>query len=252
MLNQQLIERYCLLIISLEIISIGIVFTTHANLGIYPFFAFSEISSFYFKSSTLLYDFLLQIIFIIIQIIILRIQFKIFQLFQITIWFLLNIFMELNNIIFLGNFYPKHYLIKILFLLIGSFMIGLGINIQFFIKALYTPGEGLLITIYNKLKYSIYYTKIIFDFILILLSTTYSYLMLGDIFGIKEGTIISGIFVGYFLGLTNKRVGTIIIDFLYRNFPEKKGEEQFNDDLFLNDDLYNKKEDFVNNLAMWE
>ena len=76
--------------------------------------------------------------------------------------------------------------------------------------------------------------------------------MLGDVFGIKEGTIISGIFVGYFLGLTNKRVGTIIIDFLYRNFPEKKGEEQFNDDLFLNDDLYNKKEDFVNNLAMWE
>ena len=100
-------------------------------------------------------------------------------------------------------------------------MIGLGINIQFFIKALYTPGEGLLITIYNKLKYSICYTKIIFDFILILLSTIYSYLMLGDVFVIKEGTIISGIFVGYFLGLTNKRVGKIIIDF-YIGISQKK------------------------------
>ena len=131
-------------------------------------------------------------------------------------------------------------------------MIGLGISIQLLIKTLYTPVEGLLIVLYNIYNYNICYIKIFIDFILILLTSIISFLLLGHIFGIKEGTMISAIFVGYFLGITNKKIGNIIIDFLYRDYPEKKGEEQFNDELFVNDELYNKKEDFVNNLTMWE
>ena len=252
MLNYQLIERYCFLLLSLEIISIGIVFTNHANLGYSPFLLLPYLLSNYFKSSIFLYNLFQQILFIIAQIIILRNNFKKFQLFQIIIWIILNLFLGINNIIFLGNFYPNHYLIKILFLLIGSFMIGFGINIQFFIKIIYTPGEGLLISIYNKFNLKLFYIKIIFDFILILFSLILSYILFGIINGIKEGSIILGIFVGYFLGLTNKKTGDIIIDFLYRNCPEKKGEKEFNDDLFIDDNLYNKKEDFINNLTMWE
>ena len=252
MLNQQLIERYCLLIVSIEIMSIGMIFTAHADLGLSPNFIFAHLCSAYFKSSELLNNILFQLLLLFIQIIILKGKFKKFQLFQIIIWALLSIFIEINNIIFLNNFYPKHYLIKIIFILIGSFMIGLGISIQILIKTLYTPVEGLLIVLYNIYNYNICYIKIFIDFILILLTSIISYLLLGNIFGIKEGTIISAIFVGYFLGITSRKIGNIIIDFLYRNYPEKKGEEQFNDELFVNDELYNKKEDFVNNLTMWE
>ena len=252
MINYQLIERYCFLILSLGIISIGIIFTLHADLGYTPILLFPYLISNYFKSSIIQYNLLQQILFIIVQIIILRNNFKKIQLFQIIIWVLLNLFLGINNIIFLGNFYPKHYLIKILFLLIGSFIIAFGINIQFFIKTIYTPGEGLLFSIYNKLNLKLYYNKIIFDFILIILSSIFSYLLYGTIIGIKEGTIISGIFVGYFLGIINKKTGNIVIDFLYRDCPEKKGENQFNDNLFIDDDLYNKKQDFIDNLTMWE
>ena len=251
MINQQLIERYCLLLLSIEIMSVGIVFIQHADLGITPIFAFAQILSLYFKSG-FLYNIIFQLFLIFIQIIVLKGKFKRFQIFQIMIWFILKAFIEFNNIIFLGNFFPKHYLFKILFLLIGCFLTGFGISIQLFIKTLYTPVEGLLFTIYNKFNYNLCYTKIILDCILIFISISFSYLLLGNIYEIKEGTIISALLVGYFLGICNKKVGIIVIDFLYRNLQEKKGEEEFNNDLFVNDDLYNIKEDFVNSLTMWD
>ena len=237
--------------LSLELMSIGIVFITHGDLGIPPFLSISNILSSYFKSSLLLNDLLLQIFFNIIQILILRKNFKKIQLFQIFIWFLLNIFLEINNIIFLGNFYPKDYLIKILFLLFGSFLIGIAINIQLFIKTIYSPCEGLFLTINNILQYNICYTKIIFDFILILMTAILSYILFGSVIGVKEGTIVCGIFIGFFLGTFNERTGRIIIDFLYRNCPENKGEN-FNDNLFIDDQMYNKKDDFINSITMWE
>ena len=252
MLNHQLIERYFFLVLSLELMSIGIVFISHGDLGIPPFLSLSYVLSSYFKSSLLLNDLLQQILFIIIQILILRKNFKKRQLCQIFLWFLLNIFLIINNIIFLGNFYPKNYLIKILFLLFGCFLIGIGINIQFFIKTIYTPYEGLFLTIYNILQYNISYSKIIFDFILIILTTIFSYLLFGSIIGVKEGTIICGIFIGFFLGTFNEIVGKIVIDFLYRSCPENKGEENFNDNLFIDDQIYNKKDDFINSLNIWE
>ena len=252
MLNHQLIERYFFLLLSLELMSIGIVFISHGDLGIPPFLSLSYVLSSYFKSSLFLNDLLQQIFFIIIQILILKQNFKKIQLCQIFIWLLLNIFLSINNIIFLGNFYPKNYLVKILFLLFGSFLIGIGINIQLFIKTIYTPCEGLFLTIYNILQYNICYTKIIYDFILILLTTIFSYLLFGSIIGVKEGTIVCGIFIGFFFGTFNERVGKIVIDFLYRSCPENKGEENFNDNLFIDDQMYNKKDDFINSLNIWE
>jgi len=252
MLNHQLIERYFFLLLSLELMSIGIVFISHGDLGIPSFLSLSYILSSYFKSSLFLNDLLIQIFFIIFQILIIRQNFKKIQLCQIFIWLLLNIFLSINNIIFLGNFYPKNYLIKILFLLFGSFLIGIAINIQLFIKTIYTPCEGLFLTIYNILQYNICYSKIIFDFILILLMIILSYLLVGSITGVKEGTIVCGIFIGFFLGAFNERAGKIVIDFLYRNCPENKGEENFNDNLFIDDQMYNKKDDFINSLNIWE
>lgn len=252
MLNHQLIERYFFLILSLEIMSIGIVFTNHADLGISTLLSIPYILSFYFKFSIIIFNILLQILFVIIQILILRINFKKFQLFQLLIWLILEIFLDINNIFFLQYFYPKHYLIKILFLLLGSFLIGISINIQIIIKTLYTPGEGLFISIYNTFHSNLCYTKIILDFFLIFISTIISFLFLGKIIGIKEGTIISGIFVGYFLGITHSKIRKIIFEFLYRNCPEREGEEHFNENLFVDDDQYNKKEDFVNSLNLWD
>lgn len=232
MLNHQLIERYFFLLLSLELMSIGIVFISHGDLGIPPFLSLSYVLSSYFKSSLFLNDLLQQIFFIIIQILILKQNFKKIQLCQIFIWLLLNIFLSINNIIFLGNFYPKNYLIKILFLLFGSFLIGIGINIQLFIKTIYTPCEGLFLTIYNILQYNICYTKIIYDFILILLTTIFSYLLFGSIIGVKEGTIVCGIFIGFFLEHLMKELEKLLL-ISYTEVAQKIKEKKISMIIYL-------------------
>ena len=226
MLNQQLIERYCFLILSLEIISMGIIFINHANLGINSFSSFPYVLSSYFKLSNFSFELLLQILFIILQIMIFGKKFKKIQLFQLVIWLFLYLFLAINtfnNIIFLRDFYPKYYLIKIIFLLIGSFMVGIGINIQLTIKTLFSPEEGLLYSIFKTFHYNLCYIKISIDLLLIILSSIFSYFTFNKIIGIKEGTIISCFFIGYFIGKSYSKVKNIIIDFVYRNFPEKKG-----------------------------
>ena len=54
-----------------------------------------------------------------------------------------------------------------------------------------------------------------------------------EIKGIREGTVISAFLVGFFSGYTTPVIGPFVLNILYRNFPEKREEKQFNNNLFI-------------------
>ena len=232
MINYQLIERYGILIIALEFMTMGIIFTIHGNLGITPISCPVYVLSLGFSPTLGEFTIAMHVLFVILQIILLRSKFECFQFLQIPLGIIFGILIDVNNYI-MGNFYPSSYLGKLMFITIGSFSCSIGVSIEVTVKTVINAGEGLLLAIITVFNLPLGKTKIVFDSSLLLISIIISLYLFGEIKGVREGTIISAFLVGFFAGYTTPIIGPFLLNILYRNYPEKRGEKEFNNNLFI-------------------
>ena len=256
-LNRQLIERYLLLIVALEFMTLGIIFTVHAELGITPISCPVYVLSLKFSPTLGEFTTGMHVLFVLLQIILLRDKYEKIQLFQLVIGVVFGLLIDFNNLL-LGNIYPTSYITRIIFVCIGSFSIAIGVVFEFVIKTIIVAGEGLVFAIITVTNWPLNKTKIGFDLSLLFISVVLSLYYFGDIVGIREGTVISALLVGYFAGIIKPFVMPKLIDFIYRKCPEKKNEKHFNDSLFIYDDddinnndngIRNIKDKFINELS---
>ena len=239
MLNNQLIERYVILIIGLEFMTLGIIFTIHGNLGITPISCPVYVLSLGYSPTLGEFTISMHVVFILIQILLLRSKFQYIQLLQIPLAIVFGLLLDMNNY-FMGDYYPLSYIGKLLFICIGSFLCGVGVSIEVTVKTVINAGEGLLLAIITVFNLPLDKTKIGFDITLLIISIIISLHLFGEIKGVREGTIISAFLVGFFAGKINPILGPFIMNILYRNFPEKKGEQEFNNNLFIEKNEDNK------------
>lgn len=247
MLNYQLIERYGILVFALEFMTLGIIFTIHGNLGITPISCPVYVLSLGFSPTLGEFTIAMHVLFVIIQIILLRSKFEYIQLLQIPLGIIFGILIDINNYI-MGNLYPSSYFGKLIFICIGSFSCAIGVSIEVTVKTVLIAGEGLLLAIITVFDLPLGKTKIAFDSSLLLISVIISLYLFGEIRGVREGTIIAAFLVGFFAGYTTPVIGPFLLNILYRNCPEKRGEKEFNNNLFVDncdDNLEQKKLDNI-------
>ena len=67
-----------------------------------------------------------------------------------------------------------------------------------------TPGEGIVLSICKITPIKFGNMKMIFDIILVCISIVLSFLFLGELSGVREGTIAAAVFVGQITKQTNK------------------------------------------------
>ena len=232
MLNYQLIERYGFLVIALEFMTLGIIFTIHGNLGITPISCPVYVLSLGYSPTLGEFTIAMHILFVIIQIILLRAKFEYIQLLQIPLGIIFGVLIDINALI-LGEYYPTNYIGKILFICIGSFSCAIGVSIEVTVKTVLIAGEGLLVAIITVFNLPLGKTKIVFDVSLLLISVVISLYLFQEIKGVREGTVLAAFLVGFFTGYIKPVIGPVLINILYRNNPEKKGEKDFNNKLFV-------------------
>ena len=236
MLNYQLLERYGFLVIALEFMTLGIIFTIHGNLGITPISCPVYVLSLGFSPTLGEFTIAMHILFVIIQIILLRSKFEYIQLLQIPLGIIFGVLIDINNYFF-GNYYPSNYFLKLLLICIGSFSCAIGVSIEVTVKTVLIAGEGILLAIITVFDLPLGKTKVAFDTSLLLISVAISLYLFQEIKGVREGTVIAAFLVGFFTGYIKPVIGPLLINILYRNCPEKKGEKEFNNNLFV--DNYN-------------
>ena len=234
MINFQLIERYGILIIALEFMTMGIIFTVHADLGITPISCPVYVLSLGYTPTLGEFTIAMHVLFVIIQIILLRSKFEYIQLLQIPLGIIFGILIDINNYI-MGNYYPSTYLGKLIFILLGSISCAIGVSIEVTVKTVLIAGEGLLLAIITVFSLPLGKTKIVFDTTLVLISIIISFHLFREIKGVREGTLLAAFLVGFFAGYTTPVIGPFLLNILYRNSPEKKGEKEFNNSLFIDD-----------------
>ncbi len=143
------------------------------------------------------YTILMNILFIALQIVILRRQYRTIQLLQIIVGFIFGLFLDFNMRI--TEFLQwDNITISIIQLLIGGFIMALGISLEVMTRLVMMPGEGITLAFAKVTKADFGKVKIGVDCSIVAIGLTFIYIYFGswqwNIVGI--GTLITMVYCG--------------------------------------------------------
>lgn len=191
------IKRFVLLIVAVFFIGFGIAFTKYGALGISPISSVANVVSMKYTSLSFgNWLIVFYFVFVLMQVLILRRNFKCFQFLQLLVSVLSGYFADLG--LYVLKFFPNDtYILKLLLVIIGSCVLALGIALSIIADVILSPAEAVIKVIADALKKDFGYTKIAFDISWVALAAVLSLIFFdGKILGIREGTVISAFLVG--------------------------------------------------------
>lgn len=199
-LNEQkvLVKKCILLIIGLFFSGVGIAFTKHGELGVSPISSVANVMSLKFSFFTMgSWLIIWNCVLILGQIIILRKDFKVYQLLQIPLSFLFGYFTDIGMKIV--SFIPVNsYFVKLLMLFIGIAVLAFGISLSVIANVIMNSGEAIVKAISDKTGFEFGNVKVVFDVSCVVVSVVLSLIFFDmKILGTREGTVISAVLTGF-------------------------------------------------------
>lgn len=197
MSKRETIRRYTIFMFGQMFIALGVAFTTKCALGTSPIssipYALSLVLPVFSMGTwTILFNYLL----ILFQIVILKKDCNKIQI--ILQFFITLIFGYLIDfwIYCLGWLDPNIYAVKIIVLLAGCFIMAFGLYLQYIGNVVMLPGDAFLRAISDVYKKDFGKVRFASDIIMSSSAFLLCLIVLGGIFGIREGTLIAALLVG--------------------------------------------------------
>jgi uncharacterized membrane protein YczE len=190
------VKRLLIFLFGLYLMSIGVVFSVNANLGVSPIscvpYIYDLASPLTLGQTTII----LNVLLIFLQMILLRRSYKPFQLIQFPIVFLFGMFIDMNARLFHG-IVAYDYPTEMLLCLLSCLILGFGVFLEIKASLTFLPGEGLALAIADTFNIEFGKAKIGTDTSLVLIGIVSSFVIMSSVEGIREGTIIAALLVGF-------------------------------------------------------
>ena len=213
------LKRYILFLIGLFVNALGVSLVTKASLGTSPISSIPYVLSLNFPFTLGNFTIVFSILLIVLQILILRKNFKLENILQIPVSIAFGYFIDLTMyMLFWIN--PQNYFVKMIALLAGCLVLGLGVYLEVLADVVMLPGESFVRAIVQTWNTNFGTTKIVFDSSMAIIAGVLSFVFSGKLNGVREGTIIAALLVGFIARLLGKRL-EFIKSYL---FPEENGE----------------------------
>jgi uncharacterized membrane protein YczE len=193
-----LAKRCLVLFLGLFLMGLGISLVTRSTLGTSPISSVPYVLSLVFPLTFGEFTFIITLLFFIAEISIIGKDFPKPQYFQILIALLLGASVDVGMFLSAGV-HPGVYPEQIAVVLLGSAVLALGIFLQITANVILNPGEGLVRAIAEKTHRRFGIVKVIFDTTLVTGAAVISFVAFGTVEGLREGTVISAILVGYII-----------------------------------------------------
>lgn len=207
------LKRYLLFLIGLFINSLGVSLITKADLGTSPISSIPYVLSLNFPFTLGQFTIVFSLVLILLQLIILRKNFKLEHLLQIPISVLFGYFIDLTMVmLFFVN--PHSYIACILYLLVGCLVLGFGVYTEVLANVAMLPGESFVRAVSSTWKTEFGSTKVGFDVSLTVIAAVLSFVFAHRLDGVREGTIIAALLVG-FIARTIGRKLTFLDEMLF-------------------------------------
>ena len=218
------LKRYLIFLVGLFVNSLGVSLITKANLGTSPISSIPYILSLNFPFTLGNFTIFFSIFLIVLQLIILRKNFKLEHILQIPVSIIFGYFIDLTMILF-SWVNPEAYIMKIVYLLIGCLILGVGVYMEVLADVVMLPGESFVRAIVLTWKTNFGTTKICFDVSMSVIAAVLSFIFAGSLAGVREGTVIAALLVGFIARLIGKKLA-FLKDMI---FPESVSAENENE-----------------------
>ena len=217
-------KRYLIFLVGLFVNSLGVSLITKANLGTSPISSIPYVLSLNFPFTLGNFTIFFSIFLIELQLIILRKNFKLEHILQIPVSIIFGYFIDLTMILF-SWVNPEAYIMKIVYLLIGCLILGVGVYMEVLADVVMLPGESFVRAIVLTWKTNFGTTKICFDVSMSVIAAVLSFVFAGRLDGVREGTVIAALLVGFIARLIGKKLA-FLKDMI---FPESVSAENENE-----------------------
>ena len=184
---------------------LGVALSTQAGLGATPIssvpWVLTRATSLSYGTLTLL----MNLLFVLAQIAILRRRFAPFQLLQIPATALFGLCID-GGMWLTRPLVTTIYPLQLALLVSGAALLAIGIVCQVHSDFLCVPGDALVKTIAQTFKLRLSRVKTAFDATLVLAALLVSWALLRRVEGVREGTVLGVFLVGWFVGLALPRL----------------------------------------------
>lgn len=198
-------KRLLIFTIGLFFSALGIAFSKQADLGVSTVSSVANVLSLKFVFISFgMWSAIMNIAFVLGQIIILKKNFKLFQLMQIPMSFLFGIFTDIG--MYIVSFIPTpNYAVRMLLTIAGILILAFGIALAVIADVLYNSGEGLVKAVSDVSGKDFGIVKVAFDITCVLTAAILSIIFFNfKILGIREGTLMAAVFTGFIVNFFTK------------------------------------------------
>ena len=203
---RNLVPRYLTFLVGIFIMSLGIAMTVHAKIGTTPISALPLLMSHVTPFTLGQYTVAINAVLLLAQILILRSRFEPIQYLQLPAAFVFGAFCDLSVWLLRDLQPPDVYPWQLLYSVAGSVVLGIGVWLQVTPRVLMLAGDGISVAVSQVTGREFGTVKIVIDSILVAIAAVLSLILLGTLFGVREGTVISAFLVGWVVRQLQRRV----------------------------------------------
>jgi len=190
-----LIHRIWLTVLGFLICTFGVVLSSNTNLGMAPCSSFPYVVSLLGERSLGFYTAAIYIVCVLLQILLLRRDFKPVNLLQIGSSTIFGFFVDMWEAL-LGGFMLPGYLGRLAVQMFSILAISLGATLYVDPELMPMPVEGFVMALSKKTGRPFGKLKVLIDCVFATCSCALSLLALGQLRGIREGTILTALLMG--------------------------------------------------------
>lgn len=194
-----ILRRTAVFGVGLFVVAFGIAVITRSDLGTSPIsappFVYSLTGELTFGEAT----FVMLVAFVVFQVLLLRRRFSPLQFLQLPAGLVFSAFIDVTMWM-TAAFEPEIYVLQLVQLLAGILILGLGVAIQVTPRLTYLPGEGIVVALVIATGRPFNYTKVTVDSLLVVVAIGMSFALWGELRGLREGTVIAAVLVGFVVG----------------------------------------------------
>lgn len=179
----------------LLIVSFGVAFSILADLGTSPISCPPYVASLLCPLTVGEATIVMHCIFILIQMALLRKDYDWVQLMQLPVAFVFGYMTDFACWCISGLDCPN-YLMQVVWCVVGIVLAGIGVSFEVAAGVVTLAGEGLVLAICKAFKTRFGITKVIVDVSLAALACVAALMWLGEVRGVREGTLAAALLVG--------------------------------------------------------
>lgn len=206
--ERSLAVRWLLFGLGITILSFGIALSIRAGLGTSPISSFPAVMGVATPWSVGVWTTIMNLAFVVLQLLLLRSRYELLQLLQIPIAFGFG-FLTDAALALTEWLHPTSYLGQWVWTIIAGIVVGAGVFVQVAPRIVYTAGEGAVMAISQVSGAKFSTVKWAFDWSLVGIATVCSLLLLGRVEMVREGTLAAA----FLVGATVRALGRLVARF---------------------------------------